>query len=97
MRPHFFLGRPPPTTRPHCSDDRAQTISLADVSRFCWAEVLLREPALAAPRKGEPAPSRKPMSYQLPARTKSNTGYSAQPPKMCTSSTIHAVSPFQNP
>src|ERR1051326_5777852 len=59
--------------------------------------VRVREPAPAAPRKGDPAPTRKPKLYQLPVRAMSKTGYSGQPPKMWTSSTIHAVSPFQNP
>src|SRR5207253_666113 len=52
---------------------------------------------LAAPRIGEPAPSKKPRSYQLPFRATLKKGYSCQPPSAWTSRTIHAVTPFQSP
>jgi hypothetical protein len=52
---------------------------------------------LAAPRIGEPAPSKNPKSYQLPFLATLKNGYWCQPPNAWTIRTIHAVRPFQQP
>jgi hypothetical protein len=74
---------------------------------FMWTAVLLaflrfvlhslRPRPRRAPKNGEPAPSKKPKSYQFPLLATLYKGKLSQPPKTWTISMTQAVMPFQNP
>ena len=73
---------------PHAFTSFRRALARAGVRRSPPVSVHRRPPRQGRATR---APARKPKSYQLPPRAMSYTGYSAQPPKMCTMSTIHAV------